>query len=119
MELGYRIYTHDMYVEQAQHWCPESETFAAASQLISALRDGWTLALPNVRRRQVDTGGSRPRVIYDFTLVRDGELMIMPVLANPYIERFIIQQGIGLLEEETPEAPMPQPHAMNGALISR
>ena len=108
MELGYRIYTHDMYVEQAQHFCPDSETYAAASQLVSALRDGWRMALPTVRLRQVDTGGSRPRLVYEFSLARDGQIMIMPVLSNPYIERYIIQQGIGIIDESVSKALLAQ-----------
>ena len=103
MELGYRIYTHDMFVEQRQHWNPDSECYAAASQLISALRNGWQLALPEARMRQVDSGGSRPRTVYDFTLALNAEVMIMPVLSNPFIERYIIQNGIVIVADSQPE----------------
>ena len=97
MELGQNIYTHVKYTECDQYWSPDSEEFAAASQLISTMRDGWILALPRVSARQVWHGGSRPRTVYDFTLVRGSQLMIMPVLSNPYIERYIIQHDIRII----------------------
>lgn len=97
MELGQNIYTHEKYTEADQYWSAESEDYAAASQLISAMREGWILALPRVSARQVWNSGSRPRTVYDFTLMRGSQLMIMPVLSNPYIERYIIQNDIRII----------------------
>lgn len=97
MELGQNIYTHEKYTEGDQYWSPESEKYAAASQLISTMREGWLLALPRVSARQVWNSGSRPRTVYDFTLMRGSQLMIMPVLSNPYIERYIIQNDIRII----------------------
>ena len=91
--------THEKYTERDQYWSPESEDYAAASQLITALRDGWILALPRVSARQVWHSGSRPTTIYDFTLVRGSQLIIMPVLGNPYIERYIVSHGIRVIYE--------------------
>ncbi len=103
MELG-QNYTHEKFTESDQYWCPESEAYAAASQLITAMRSGWALALPSVRARQVCSGGSRPRTVYDFTLMRDSRLMTMPVLSNPYIERFIAQKALGVVYDKSPES---------------
>lgn len=103
MELGHTIYTHEKFTESDQYWCPESEDYAAASQLITAMRSGWILALPRVSARQVWNSGSRPRTVYDFTLMRGAQIMIMPVLTNPYIERFIVQQGIRVNYDNTPD----------------
>ena len=97
MELSQTIYTHEKYTEGDQYWSPDSEDYAAASQLISIMREGWILALPRVSARQVSTSGSRPRTVYDFTLMRGSQLMIMPVLSNPYIERYIIQNDIRVI----------------------
>lgn len=97
MELIQNIYTHDKFTEGAQYWCPESEKYAAASHLISALRDGWLLALPRVRARQIWNSGSRARTLYEFTLVRGSQLMIMPVLTNPFVERYLIQNEIRVI----------------------
>ena len=68
MELGHTIYTHEKFTEQDQYWCPESEEYAAASQLISALRAGWTFALPRISARQIWNSGSRPRTDLRFHL---------------------------------------------------
>lgn len=102
MELGQTIYTHEKFTESDQYWSPESEEYAAASQLITAMRSGWVLALPRVSARQVWNSGSRPRTVYDFTLLREGQLMIMPVLSNPFIERFIVQKRLRVIFDNTP-----------------
>ncbi len=103
MELGQRIYTHEKFTESDQYWSPESEDYAAASQLISAMRAGWHLALPRVSARQVWNSGSRPRTVYEFTLMRGSQLMIMPVLSNPFIERYIIQKDIRIIYDISTE----------------
>ncbi len=103
MELGQTIYTHEKFTESGQYWSPESEEYAAASQLITAMRSGWNLALPRVSARQIWNSGSRPRTIYDFTLMREGQLMIMPVLSNPYIERFIVQKRLCVCFDNNPD----------------
>ena len=103
MELGQTLYTHEKFTEGDQYWSADSEDYAAASQLISILRDGWNLALPRVSARQIWNSGSRPRTVYDFTLMRASELMIMPVLSNPFIERYIIQNDIRVIHDGAPD----------------
>ena len=103
MELNHSNYTHEKYTEQNQYWCPDSEEYAAASQLLSAIRAGWMLALPRVSARQIWKGGSQPRTIYDFTLIRDAQLMVMPVLSNPFIERYLIDNRIPVSFESASE----------------
>ena len=97
MALIQHIYTHDKFIESPQYWSPESEKYAAASHLISALRAGWDLAMPRVRVREIWNSGSRARIVYEFTLVRGSQLMIMPVLANPFIERYLVQNSIRVI----------------------
>ncbi|MCY3573708.1 MAG: hypothetical protein OXG92_13060 [Chloroflexi bacterium] len=97
MEVIQTIYTHDKFTESPRYWSPESENYAAASQLISALRAGWRLALPQARAHEIWNGGSRARTIYEFTLIRGSRLMIMPVLANPFVERYLIQNDIRVI----------------------
>ena len=103
MELDHSNYTHEKFTEQNQYWCPESEQYAAASQLLSAIRCGWRVALPSVSVRQVWKSGVRPCTIYDFALQRGAELMIMPVLSNPYVERFLMENQIRVRFDNTPE----------------
>ena len=43
--------------------------------------------------------GMRSVRIYEFTLNKDGRTVVMPVLDNPYVERFIIEEGIDLIKE--------------------
>lgn len=99
MELDQPNYTHEKFTESNQYWSPDSEEYAAASQLITAMRAGWRLALPRVSARQIWNSGSRPRTVYEFTLMRGSQLMIMPVLSNPYIERYIIQHDIRIIHD--------------------
>ena len=96
--------THEKYTESDQYWSPDSEQYAAASQLITAMRAGWILALPRVNARQIWHSGSRLSTIFEFTLVRGSRLMIMPVLGNPYIERLIAEQDIRVIFEARPQA---------------
>ncbi len=103
MDFEQANYSHEKFTERDQYWSPESEEYAAASQLITALRHGWVLALPRVAARQLWCGGHRPRTIYDFTLVRGSQLMTMPVLSNPYIERYIVQQQIRIIYDAAPD----------------
>ena len=44
------IYTHEKYTEGDQYWSPDSEQYAAASQLISIMREGWILASASGQR---------------------------------------------------------------------
>lgn len=97
MELNQRNFTHEKYTESDQYWCPQSEEYAAASQLISALRAGWSLSLPRVLARQIWNSGSRPRTVYEFTLMRGSQLMIMPVLTNPFVERYLVRHDIRII----------------------
>ncbi len=97
MELLQQNTTHEKFLESRQYWCPESEEYAAASQFISALRDGWQLALPRVNARRIWHSGSRPSALYEFTLMRGSQLMIMPVLSSPYIERYLLQQELRVI----------------------
>lgn len=107
MEWMNRSDTHEKYTEADQHWSPASEDYAAASQFISALRAGWIMALPRVSARQIWHSGSRPTTIYDFTLVRGSQLIIMPVLSNPYIERYLVTHDIRVIYEAAQTVPSP------------
>lgn len=103
MELSQKNYSHEKFTESDQYWSPESEEYAAASQLVTAMRAGWILALPRVRARQIWHSGSRQSTVYEFTLMLGSQLMIMPVLSNPYIERYIVQHDIRIIYDIAPE----------------
>ena len=103
MELAQDIYTHEKFIESDQYWSPASEDYAAASQLVTALRAGWKLALPRVRARQVWHSGSRPSTVYEFTLMLGSRLVIMPVLSNPFVERFLVKHDIRIIYDAAPQ----------------
>ena len=103
MELSQKNYSHEKFTESDQYWSSESEEYAAASQLVTAMRAGWILALPRVRARQIWHSGSRQSTVYEFTLMLGSQLMIMPVLSNPYIERYIVQHDIRIIYDIAPE----------------
>jgi hypothetical protein len=84
--------THEKYTDRYQHWCPQSAQYAGGDHLISAFRVGWTFEDNAVYAEQDWKSGSRPITVYNFVLVRDDETMIMPVISNPFIERFITER---------------------------
>lgn len=83
--------THEKYTATYQHWCPQSAKYAGGDHLISAIRNGWTFEDNTVYAEQSWKSGSRPVTVYHFVLIRDNEAMIMPVISNPFIERFITE----------------------------
>ena len=97
MHLDQTIYVHEKFTEQDVHWCSESEEYAAGNHLITALRSGWSLAAPRVEAKQVWRNRSRPLTVYHFLLARNHQTMLMPVLSNPYVERYIIQNQIAVV----------------------
>jgi len=95
--------THEKYTATYQHWCPQSENYAGGDHLISAFRAGWELDDDMVAVKQYWKSGTRPVSIYHFVLVRDDETMVMPVLHNPFTERYIIENALTLVYDDTTE----------------
>lgn len=100
--LSFRVRsTHEKYTETYQHWSPQSENYAGGDHLISALRVGWVLDERIVYAEQTWKSGTRPVTLYHFSLTRDGEIMIMPVLSNPYVERYLVENFITIVYNDT------------------
>ena len=97
--LSYRAQhpTHEKYTEIYQHWCPQSAKYAGGDHLISAFRVGWVFEDNTVYAEQDWKSGSRAITVYHFVLVRNDETMIMPVINNPFIERFIIEKPMTIV----------------------
>lgn len=87
-------YVHDRYTSSPKHWCPASEQFAGGDHLLSALRHGWEIEDNTIYAEQHWKSGTRPITVCHFTLIRDAESMIMPVMSNPFVERFIAEHLI-------------------------
>ena len=102
MRLDHTIYTHEKFTEQDLHWCPESEAYAGGSHLITALRCGWRLAKPEVKAKPIWKNGTRLLMVYCFALTRGHQTMCMPVLGNPYVERYLIENRIRVMLDAAP-----------------
>lgn len=75
------------------HWHGPSQKFAGGDSLMTALFLGWSLKKVVLLEKHWRTGARRMN-IYHFELFREDEVMAMPVLANPYVERLIAEQGL-------------------------
>lgn len=86
----------------SQHWHPKSEKFAGGDNLITAIDNGWNVEKCVIARHYY--AGMRFVKVFELYLARDGQNMTMPVVHNPYVERFIIEEGYELEEEESAAA---------------
>lgn len=79
-----------------RHWSPNSQSYAPADVLFQYLRDGWLLG--DRVLIQVFTCFSRRRVeVYSFKLILDSEPVLMPIIANPVILRFVMERGLTVI----------------------
>ncbi len=85
---------HVQYLDvTSQYWNPR-EGFAGGDHLLTALGSGWDV--DKCEEQQVWYTGARCVSVYHFTLTRGNETMVMPVVNNPYVYRFIIQAEINV-----------------------
>ncbi len=83
----------------SQHWHPGSEGFAGGDNLITALEKGWDIEQCALVTHWY--AGMRSVRIYEFTLSKQDRTVVMPVLDNPYVERFVIDEKIALIKADT------------------
>lgn len=83
----------------SQHWHSKSESFAGGDNLMTALSRDWQIEECVLLTHSY--AGMRSVQIYRFTLTKDGDTLIMPVLNNPYVYRFIIDQGVEYSESDS------------------
>jgi len=92
---------HVQYLDvTSQYWNPK-EGYAGGDHLLTALQAGWEIT--RCTKRLVWYAGSRCVSVYHFTMSRRGEQMTMPVVNNPYVDRFITQAGIAVERESDSE----------------
>lgn len=92
---------HMQYLDvTSQHWNPDSAQFAGGDHLMTALDNGWQIE--NCRLVKHWYAGMRFVKIYEFNMVhqRSGDKMTMPVIDNPYIQRFIEEEHIELIDDD-------------------
>lgn len=78
-----------------QHWHPESGKYAGGDHLMTALQDGWEIQQCIQINHTYD--GMRGVTVYEFKLERAGETMVMPVINNPYVERFLYSNDLAIV----------------------
>lgn len=90
---------HVQYMDvTSQYWHPKSELFAGGDNLITAVERGWIVEQCVLIHHWY--AGMRSVKIYEFTLQRGEDSMIMPVISNPYVARFIKEEEIQLIEKK-------------------
>lgn len=87
---------HGWYTDTDRHFSPTSEIYTGADSLITAQRNGWRLV--NIAYEEIiQMRGGRTTSLYYFKLVKDGNKMIIPIVATPFIERMFLQRKMVLL----------------------
>lgn len=71
-----------------RHWHAQSERYAGADSLLTAVDEGW-VPERTVFFEEFWFAGARVVTVYHIELRRKGEVMDMPVLSNPYLRRMI------------------------------
>ncbi len=80
---------HIQYADISQHWGSNSETYTGGDSLMTFLNRGWKTTR-SVRRETVWFAGARFIWMYYFELQdEDGQKMTMPVMGNPFVDRFV------------------------------
>jgi hypothetical protein len=93
---------HVQYLDvTSQYWNPR-EGFAGGDHLLTALGSGWDVA--KCVEELVWYTGARSVSVYHFHLTRGNESMVMPVVNNPYVYRFIVQAEINVTPATANEA---------------
>ncbi len=88
---------HVEYMDVAQHWSPQSERYAGGDALLTAIYDGWHIG-DTIQRETKWFAGMRFVNVYHFELKREEEIRVMPVIDNPFVDRFIQQSTVKLVE---------------------
>ena len=88
------------YLDKDIHWHAESQPFASGHQLNSKLHNGWGIDDIVFRTEHHVKVTHRTITFYVIVLVKDGEKLNMPVLANPYVDRIVKQAGVKVFNVE-------------------
>ena len=81
--------SHFEYMEVVRHWSPTSEKFAGGDVIVTLLTsEDWKIS-ETIFYEEYWCAGSRLVKIYHMEFHRNGETMVVPVLANPYVRRMV------------------------------
>jgi len=78
-----------------RHWHDSSERYTGGDSLATALRNGWEITRAEMQTRTVR--GNRTVTVCHFTLSREGETVVMAVLANPYVLHLLADAAFPVL----------------------
>lgn len=84
---------HAYYTAKDRHFDPQSEAYTGADSLLTALRRGWDLVGPAMRE-DILLGGGRHTTVYHFNLQYGIHKMMMSVVSNPYLVRFLVDMEL-------------------------
>jgi hypothetical protein len=79
-----------------RHWSSTSQPYAPADILLQYLRDGWLLG-DKVLVQVVQCFSWRCVEVYHFRLMSGREHILMPIIANPVILRFVMERGLAAI----------------------
>lgn len=94
-------------LEQNHHWSPNSEAFASGEALLQALDNGWQVQ-GVIFRQEFWLAGGRRTYIYHLTLRRDGDVLKMALVYNPFISRFIHRMGVQVVQQNERKSNKPE-----------
>jgi hypothetical protein len=80
-----------------RHWDAASETYAGGDSLATALYLGWKLE-NKVLLKEHWLLGKRCVKVYYFELIHDEARLIMPVIANPFVENLITVSELQVMQ---------------------
>jgi hypothetical protein len=79
-----------------RHWHAQSQTYAGGDSLVTALHLGWIIGSIVLLEDHMH-GGKRCAPIYYFELTREEASLVMPVIANPFVERLIVASALRVI----------------------
>lgn len=80
-------------ISKTGHWCPLSQKYASAHNVLWALDHGWQID-PKVICIQYPRRAGCTVSVYRFTLYRDHSTLVMPVINTPYLLRLIAEHDL-------------------------
>ncbi len=104
MEERDNHFTH--YLHRPRHWDPKSEKFTGVDSLLTAIQKGWK-PQETVVKKEFYRGDSRPVSIYAVELHRNGEVVTMAVVGNPYLHKVLAQYHCTIVKHTAVQTPTP------------
>jgi len=92
-----------------RHWHPGSEKYGGGDSLGTCIYLGWKVA--EIVYWEEHWRAGRCSLVYYFTLERDDDMMLMPVISNPYVTTLVEELPVQVLpvkESQRVRQPVPK-----------